>query len=312
VSKSGIKVSAPATVSNIAGGLNNLGLALETPADEIIIREGNQPGLVITEIQGAAKRLSSNISVNPAGIAAYRLLEHLGETQRPIELEIHKKIALDSGLGSSAALTAAGVYGVNEYLRTGMSRNELLPFTLPAYKAEEAYDTAAHILPSLMGGMILVTDEKELTFKKMYIPAGLHIAVLYPHIQPDNRKWAQMICNKNITFQESLDLSQHLAAFVAAMYTSDMDLMRSTLHKVQPHEEIATLIPEFHTIRDMAFRNGATGFGIAGAGPSMFVLCTDSGAAKNIIEEAGNHFKIIKKGISAYYSRINHEGAIVY
>ncbi|CAG0905344.1 unnamed protein product, partial [Darwinula stevensoni] len=77
------------------------------PGDEIIIREGSKPGLVITDIQGAGGKLPYDVMKNTAGYAAYRLLEHLGETDRPLEMEIHKKMPFGSGLGSSAA-SAAG------------------------------------------------------------------------------------------------------------------------------------------------------------------------------------------------------------
>ena len=61
MSKSGIKVFAPASVANVAVGFDILGFALEKPGDEIIIREGSKPGLVITEIQGAGGKLPYDI-----------------------------------------------------------------------------------------------------------------------------------------------------------------------------------------------------------------------------------------------------------
>ena len=48
MAKPGIKVFAPASVANVAVGFDILGFALEKPGDEIIIREGSKPGLVIT------------------------------------------------------------------------------------------------------------------------------------------------------------------------------------------------------------------------------------------------------------------------
>ncbi len=312
MSKSGIKVSAPATVTNIAGGMTTLGVALESPADEIIIKEGNQSGLIIHEIQGAAKRLSTDIYMNPAGMAAQLLLEHLGESQRPLTLDIHKKISLDAGLGSSAALAAAGVFAVNEYLRTGLSKHDILPFAVKALQNNNVDDGLAHVIPSLMGGMALVTDELLPGFKKMYIPAGFYIVVIYPETPLSNQAWIKDVISTQVPFYESMDHARNLAAFVASMYTSDMGLMSSALQQVTEQENIAAQIPEYYEMKEKALMAGASGFGIAGFGPSMYAVCTDSGTAKNIIDEAKILYKIKKYGTSIYLSKVNHEGAIAY
>ena len=105
-----------------------MGLCLERPGDEVVARKSETPGLRITKITGHGGRLSSEVEKNTAGVAARSLLEHLGESGRGIELEIHKKMPFGSGLGSSAASAVAAVLAVSELLRTGMSKRELLPF----------------------------------------------------------------------------------------------------------------------------------------------------------------------------------------
>lgn len=86
----GIKVFAPASVANVACGFDTLGFALEKPGDEIIARLSDKPGLRITKITGADGKLPYEVERNTAGLAALKLLEHLGEQNRGIELEIHK------------------------------------------------------------------------------------------------------------------------------------------------------------------------------------------------------------------------------
>ena len=76
------------------------------------------------------KNLPYDIKKNTAGYAAWRLLEHLGETERGIELEIRKKMPFGSGLGSSAASAVAGVMAVNELLRRPLEKRELLRFAV--------------------------------------------------------------------------------------------------------------------------------------------------------------------------------------
>ena len=137
-----VKVFAPATVANVACGFDILGFAIEKPGDEVIARFADQKGLTITQITGTkGKKLPFEIEKNTAGYAALQLLKHLGEEERGIELEIHKKMPFGSGLGSSAASSAAGVMIVNELLKRPLTKRELLPF---AVLGEQLADGAYH------------------------------------------------------------------------------------------------------------------------------------------------------------------------
>ena len=87
----GIKVFAPASVANVAVGYDVMGFALDKPGDEIIVRYAIKKGFRITKITGDRGKLPLEVEKNTAGFAAMRLLEHLGETEVGIEMEIHKK-----------------------------------------------------------------------------------------------------------------------------------------------------------------------------------------------------------------------------
>jgi homoserine kinase len=309
MSKPGIKVFAPATVANVAVGFDILGFALEKPGDEIIIREGKQKGLVITEIQGAGGKLSTDVLKNTAGYAAWRLLEFLGETDRPLEMEIHKKMPVGTGLGSSAASAAAGVFGVSEFLRTGLSKQELLPFAVAGEQIADGAYHADNVAPSLMGGMILIRDNQALDVKKLYIPKGLHVAIVYPNVTVLTRE-SRGILKKEVSFDHVILQSGHLAAFVAGMYTSDFDLIGRSLKDFIVEPQRAHLIPHFYDMKSLALEAGALGFSISGAGPSMFALCDSSHTATRIVEEAQALYHRHKIEVNAFTSLINHEGAV--
>ena len=171
--KSGIKVFAPASVANVACGFDILGFALEKPGDEIIVRFSDTPKLKITKITGLkGLKLPYEVEKNTAGFAAQRLLDHLGESNRGIEMEIHKKMPFGSGLGSSAASAVAGAMAINELLRRPLSKRELLPF---AVLGEQVADNAYHadnVAPSLLGGMIFIRDNLTLDVHRIPIPRG--------------------------------------------------------------------------------------------------------------------------------------------
>src|SRR5690606_9685110 len=97
-----IKVFAPASVTNVSCGFDILGFAIEYPGDEVHLKITNEPGLRITKITGDDGRLPLTPEKNTAGLSLLALMNHLN-FDKGIELELHKKMALGSGLGTSAA-----------------------------------------------------------------------------------------------------------------------------------------------------------------------------------------------------------------
>lgn len=311
MSKPGIKVFAPASVANVAVGFDVLGFALDAPGDEIIVREGSQPGLTITSIQGASGKLPYDVMKNTAGFAAKRLLEFIGESDRPIEMEIHKKMPFGSGLGSSAASAVGGVFAVNELLKTGLSKYEILKFAVEGEQIADGAYHADNVAPSLLGGMIMIRDNATLDLKKLHIPKGLNAVVIYPHVEILTRE-SRGILKNDVDFKTVIRQQGNLGCFVAAMYTSDMGMIGRSLQDLLVEPQRAHLIPSFYEMKEQALKSGALGFSISGAGPSMFALCDNSGIAEEIGEKAKALYKTKKLEVTTYFSKINHEGAVRY
>ncbi len=309
MTRTGIKVFAPASVANVAVGFDILGFAIDKPGDEIIVRDGNKPGLVITEITGASGKLPYEPIKNTAGFAALKLLEFIGEPDRPLEMEIHKKMPFGSGLGSSAASAAAGVFAVNEFLKTGLTKSEILSFAVAGEQIADGAWHADNVAPSLLGGMILIRDNETLDFKKLHIPFGLYAAIIYPHVEVLTRE-SRGILKPEVSFKDVIRQQGNLGAFVAAMYTSDYGLISRSLKDLLVEPQRAHLIPHFYEMKEQALAAGALGFSISGAGPSMFALCDNSIKAEAVLEAATKLYRDNKVEITTYLSGINHEGAI--
>lgn len=309
MSKPGIKVFAPASVANVAVGFDVLGFALEAPGDEIIVREGNSPGITITSIQGASGKLPYDVMKNTAGFAAKRLLDFIGESDRPIEMEIHKKMPFGSGLGSSAASAVGGVFAVNEFLKTGLSKYDILKFAVDGEQIADGAYHADNVAPSLLGGMIMIRDNATLDLKKLHIPIGLNAVVIYPHVEILTRE-SRGILKNEVDFKTVIRQQGNLGSFVAAMYTSDFGMIGRSLEDLLVEPQRAHLIPLFYDMKELAMKSGALGFSISGAGPSMFALCDNSGIAEEISEKAKILYMSKKMEVNTYLSKINHEGAV--
>jgi len=308
--KSGLKVYAPASVANVAVGFDILGFAIEKPGDEIIIKHGKKPGLVITKITGDKKKLPYDLEKNTAGYAALKFLEHIGEADRPLEMEIHKKMPFGSGLGSSAASAVAGVYGVNEFLGHPLQKKEILPFAVLGEQVADGAYHADNVAPSLFGGMVMVRNET-LDFVKIPIPYGLYVSAIYPHISILTKD-SRSVLSPELPLKTHIEQSSHLGFFLSGMYTSNFEMIGKSLKDLVIEPQRAKLIPHFYAMKELAMGAGALGFSISGAGPTVFGLFDNSLKCENASEKIGQ--LLTKSGIenTIYNSKINLEGAVKF
>jgi homoserine kinase len=308
--KPGIKVFAPASVSNVCVGFDILGFAIHGPGDEILIHHGTEPGLKITEIRGAKSTLPMSIHENTAGVAAQALLTHMGEESRPLEMIIHKKMPVGSGLGSSAASAAGGVFAVSEFLKTGMQKTELLPFAMQGETVADGAIHADNVAPALLGGMIIIRDNDLPDVKKLPVPKGLFASVIYPHVTVLTKE-SRAILQKHVPLDQVIRQQGNLAGFLCAMYTSDFVWLKRSLFDVIIEPQRAHLIPFFYELQELAMKEGALGFSISGAGPAMFALCDNSYIAEEINKKTKNFYASKKIVCDTWVSTINQEGAVV-
>lgn len=307
--KAGIKVFAPASVANVAVGYDVLGFALEKPGDEIIARFSDTKGLKITRITGAKGKLPYDIMKNTAGFAAYSLLKHLGEEDRGIEIEIHKKMPFGSGLGSSAASAAAGVMAINELLKRPLSKRELLHFAVLGEQIADGAYHADNVAPSLIGGMILIRNNKELDFHRVVVPRGIYATVIYPHVKILTKE-ARDVLKDSVPLEVAIEQIGNMGGLLIGLFNSDLDLISRSLKDVMIEPQRAKLIPHFYEIKEAVLNAGALGCSISGAGPSIFALSQNSLIAEQVGEAMQKIFSDNKIETELFISPINQEGAI--
>ncbi len=307
--KTGIKVFAPASVANVACGFDVLGFALERPGDEIIVRFSEDKGLKITKITGG--KLPYEAEKNTAGYAALTLLEHLGESGRGIEMEIHKKMPFGSGLGSSAASAAGAVVAINELLRRPLEKRDLLKFAVLGESIASGAIHADNVAPSLLGGFTLVRDSETLDVHRIHTPRGLYTAVVYPKVEVLTKE-ARAMLKTEVPLKTVVKQSANLGAFILGMFNSDFELIKRSLHDLIIEPQRAQLIPHFYEVKEAAYTEGVLGCSISGSGPSVFALAENSLTA----ERAGLAMqKIYEKNripCELYISPINMEGTTLF
>ncbi len=302
---------APATVANVISGFDIFGLAVEAPGDEVVAHYQETPGVSITRISGDDGKLPRASGANTASVAAHALLDSLGG-RHGVALEIHKRMPLGSGLGSSAASAVAAVVAVNALLGEPLSRRELLPFALAGERVSCGGESAHadNVAPALLGGFILNRGYDPLDVVSLPAPARLWVALAHPDLIVRTRD-ARAVLPEMVPLRRAVEQWGNAAGLVAGLFLDDAALIARSLRDVIVEPVRAPLIPSYAEARQAALDAGALGCGISGAAPSMFALTTSQATAEAAGKAMAAAFERAGYSATIYVSPINHEGARV-
>lgn len=308
--KKSIRVFAPATVANVVCGYDVLGFAVNEPGDEVIMRLTDKPGVSLLKITGDEGRLPLDPEKNTVSAIAKQYLEHIGQPDAGIEIELYKKMPIGSGLGSSSASTVAGLYAINALFDNPLSSKDLVPFAMKGEELACGYGHADNVAPALLGGFVLIRSYSPLDIISLPFPADLHAAIVYPEVDVPTKDARQMIRSK-VFLKDAVTQWGNVGGLISGLFMSDYGLIGRSMTDILVEPTRSILIPDFDKLRVMAMEAGAIGFGISGSGPSVFALTRDAETAKNITNKLQAHLNKIAINSLAFVSDVNKKGPII-
>lgn len=276
-----VRAFAPGSVSNVGCGFDVFGFAVDAVGDVVEAWRRDEPGVVLAEVVGDDGRLPRQAGANTAGVAAMRLLERAGRTGDGVELCLAKGMPLASGLGSSAASAVAAVVAVDALLGTGLAKEDLLACAVEGERVACGAAHADNAAPSLYGGFVLVRGGEPPRVDRLPVPAGLTCALLRPHAEVETRA-ARAALGDVVALDRAVIQWGNTAAFVAALFRGDLELLASAVHDVVAEPLRAAAVPGFAAVTAAARRAGALGCGLSGSGPTIFALCADTALAGTV------------------------------
>lgn len=308
--KNEVRVFAPATVANMVCGFDILGFALDRPGDEVQMRISEVPGVRILKITGDEGRLPLDPLKNTVSASVMTLLKALGQENLGLEIELHKKMPIGSGLGSSAASTVAGLFAANELLGQPLTRQQLLPYAILGEELACGSGHADNVAPALLGGITLIRSYEPLDVIALPVPEKLQVSLLFPHVDVPTRAARSMI-KKQIPLQGAVRQWGNIAGLIAGLYRSDYELIGRSMEDVLIEPIRSILIPDFDRLKQIALDLGALSFGISGSGPSVFAFSTSAETAEKITQALESHLITTGIGCNAYVSGININGPAI-
>ncbi|PTS98954.1 homoserine kinase [Pedobacter sp. HMWF019] len=308
--RNSVKVFAPATVANVVCGFDVLGFAVNAPGDEVIMRMTSKPGVQLIKITGDEGRLPLNPDRNTVSASVQHYLQHIGRTDVGVEIELHKKMPIGSGLGSSSASTVAGLFAINTLMDNPLTNKELIPFAMKGEELACGYGHADNVAPALMGGFVLIRSYEPLDVISLPFPEDMFAAIVYPEVDVPTKDARQMIRSK-ILLKNAVTQWGNVAGLVSGLFMKDYDLIGRSMVDVLVEPTRSILIPDFYKMRALALDQGAVGFGISGSGPSVFALTKNEETARTITLSLQNQLKGLNINSLSFVSPVNKMGPVV-
>lgn len=305
--KNSIKVFAPATVANVVCGYDILGFAVNQPGDEVEMRKTKVPGVQINKITGDHGLLPLDPSKNTVSASVQHYLKAIDRLDVGVEIDLHKKMPIGSGLGSSSASTVAGLFAVNQLMGGLLTPKELIPFAMKGEELACGYGHADNVAPALLGGFVLIRSYDPLDIISLPVPENLHAAIVYPKVDVPTKDARQMIRSK-VLLKDAISQWGNVAGLVSGLFMSDLDLVGRSMKDVLFEPVRSILIPGFEKMKTLAMENAAVGFGISGSGPSVFSLTKDKSTADRIATSQQQLLTSLNIESNSYISPVNSNG----
>lgn len=302
-----VKAYAPATIANVTAGFDVLGIALETPGDFVTARRIESSELVFsveTHIKNIPKFKENNVAAHVVSEMLQVLKPKFG-----VEIILHKKMPVGSGLGSSGASSVAAAMAFNALLDKPLSKMELLPFVVEGERKASGAAHADNVAPSLLGGATIIRNENPIDVIPFAVHPSITWVVIHPHMKIATMD-ARRLLPETIGMRDVIRQMGNISGLIQGLMQGDASIIARSMvdHIAEPIR--CSFIPAFAEMKQAAIDAGAMGCGISGSGPSLFALTLHQQEAQKIANAMTKALlEFGKLTADIIISRTNTEGA---
>ncbi len=300
-----VRVFAPASIANMGCGFDVIGLALDEVGDILEITQSEGDGLTITNKSNVP--LPDDIEKNVITPVVRSFLRKIGKTAQ-IDVCICEKIFPGSGIGSSAASSAAAAYGMNELFGCPMSEEELVICAMEGENLASGGYHADNAAPALLGGIVLIRGYEPLDIVSLPVPGNFYCAVVHPDIVVATKE-AREILPKAVPMHDAVRQWGNVGGLVAGLYSGNIGLVGRSMQDFVAEPYRKQFIPGFDELRKKVLDSGALAMNISGSGPSVFALCDHKNKANAAGWVLKQHFESLGIHSNVYVVKVSNKGA---
>jgi len=301
-----IKVFAPASIANLGCGFDIMGMALDEVGDvlEMSLDESGE-GISITNETDVPLPDDPELNViTPVIRKFFALTGHGGR----VDVRVLKKIFPGSGIGSSAASSAAAAFGINELFGAPLSEEDVVVCAMEGENLASGGYHADNAAPAVMGGITLIRGYEPLDIIKLPVPGNLYCPVVHPHLMVSTKE-ARSILPKELPMHTAITQWGNVGGLVAGLCTGNIELVGRAMRDVVAEPYRKQFIPGFEVLRRQLTDAGALAMNISGSGPSVFALANRGDIAQRVGSLMEAHFSGQGIRSETYVVKVSNKGA---
>ncbi len=300
-----VRVFAPASIANLGCGFDIIGLALDEVGDVLEMSATEGEGISIANDTDIP--LPEDPEKNVITPVIRKFLEITGKKAH-IDVRIERKISPGSGIGSSAASSAAAAYGMNLLFDCPLTEEDVVLCAMEGENLASGGYHADNAAPAVMGGIVLIRGYEPLDLIKIPVPGNFYCAVIHPDIVVSTKE-ARSILPTQIPLHDAIRQWGNVGGMVAGLYSGNMELVGRAMKDIVAEPYRKQFIPGFDELRMKLLNAGSLAMNIAGSGPSVFALTDHYETAYRARKIMNAHFDALGIGYESYAIKITNKGA---
>lgn len=259
-----IKVTLPATATDLGPGLNSLGLALGLYCTVEITERRDEILLVETEGEGAGHYPVG--LRHPVMLGLMRIFQKQERAPLGLSIRIHSHIPLNSGLGAEAAFWVAGLIGANNLLDNPYTRSQILEMAAQVTHQPDCTVTA------ILGGLTTSFLDSDTIIYRTFPAAPLTVIVALPQLDD----YAADPYPERVPMADALFNLSRIPLLLDALQEGDLNLIAQVLEDKLHQPHLKPHIPGYERAAEIAMRAGALAVTLTGDGPALIVFAKDN------------------------------------
>lgn len=258
-----IKVKVPATSANLGAGFDCLGLALGMY--NYVYAEQTESGLCI-EVKDDSSDFLPKDERNLVYLAMKAVYDKMHIKPKGLHIILENNVPVTRGLGSSSAGIVGGLVAANELLNAGLSKRELLEI------AAEIEGHPDNVAPAILGGLTInVMTKRGINSVKTDLPSDLKFAAIIPDFFLATKK-SREVLPRSVLMRDAVFNTGRSALFVSSMMTGEYQNLRTAVDDRLHQRFRKKLIPHIDDVFKQAYKAGALGVYLSGAGPTVVAI----------------------------------------
>lgn len=269
-----VHVRVPASTSNIGGGFDCVGVAVDRWLSVAITLEPARHDVTITR-EGTLSELGVNPDDDRIIVGFRAACRQAGRAAPPgLRVRARSAIPIARGLGSSAAATVAGAVAANALLGLGLDDRTI------ARIAAQIEGHPDNVAPAVFGGATLVLDARAekggaLLVRPLVVSTDLTLVLAIPDF-PVETTQARARLPSTVSHAIAARAAALGAALVQGLATADEALLTAALDDVLHVPYRRELVRGFDEVVDAARAAGAFGATLSGSGSTIAAIAPRS------------------------------------